>query len=238
MNCDQVFDVLTRGPFPTGHAGTDEAVETHLGQCSDCARLATALRPAVDLLTEAIGSDESRALPAYWGELVEVPHEAPVVGSATSPAPVITTPRLRHRQRRAVLPGFSSAGRLAAAVLLGLALGGALADWDRHTVGPRASDGDASPRFEAHAAAISTGGDETTGPSVRGLESLHVVAACLEAALGLRGEAVSADDRTLALADFARGHCCTDCHGSLGSVRASTAGVTRIAQSCQVCHVE
>jgi hypothetical protein len=28
MNCDQVFDVLTRGPFPTGEP-SDEPVEHH-----------------------------------------------------------------------------------------------------------------------------------------------------------------------------------------------------------------
>jgi hypothetical protein len=66
MNCDQVFDVLTRGPFPTGHPG-DAAVEAHLDQCADCWQIAEALRPAVDLFQEAIPPDEGRDLPGYWG---------------------------------------------------------------------------------------------------------------------------------------------------------------------------
>jgi hypothetical protein len=74
MNCDRVFDVLTRGPFPTG-AASDAAVERHLGCCVECRRLATALRPAVELFEEAIRPEESHGLPSYWGEVTE-PHSA------------------------------------------------------------------------------------------------------------------------------------------------------------------
>ena len=65
MNCDQVFDILTRGPFPTGTA-CDTPVEAHLNVCRDCRRLAEALRPALELFQEAIGPEESRDLPGYW----------------------------------------------------------------------------------------------------------------------------------------------------------------------------
>ena len=58
LNCDQVFDVLTRGPFPTGEP-EDDAVERHLRACHECRRLAEALRPAVALLHEAIETDEA-----------------------------------------------------------------------------------------------------------------------------------------------------------------------------------
>lgn len=70
MNCDQVFDVLTRGPFPTG-AASDSAVERHLTCCVECRRLATALRPAVELFEEAVRPEDSRGLPSYWGEVAE-----------------------------------------------------------------------------------------------------------------------------------------------------------------------
>jgi hypothetical protein len=66
MNCDQVFDVLTRGPFPTGHP-SDAAVEAHLDECADCWQIAEALRPAVDVFQESIPPAESRELPGYWG---------------------------------------------------------------------------------------------------------------------------------------------------------------------------
>ena len=68
MTCDDVFDVLTRGPFPSG-AADDEQVERHLARCSECRRLATALRPAVELFQEAIEPDESCGLPGYRGRV-------------------------------------------------------------------------------------------------------------------------------------------------------------------------
>ena len=67
MDCDQVFTILTRGPFPTGEPW-DEQVEAHLENCSDCWRLAEALRPALELFQEAIPPAESRDLPGYWGD--------------------------------------------------------------------------------------------------------------------------------------------------------------------------
>ena len=57
MNCDHVFDILTRAPFPTGD-DTDPDVEHHLRACHGCRQLAEALRPAVDLFHESISPDE------------------------------------------------------------------------------------------------------------------------------------------------------------------------------------
>ncbi len=68
MNCDHVFDVLTRGPFPAGGAD-DNAVLAHLDQCPSCHRLAEALRPALELFEEATSVEESCDLPGFWGEL-------------------------------------------------------------------------------------------------------------------------------------------------------------------------
>jgi len=67
MDCDQVFMILTRGPFPTG-AAWDEDVEAHLETCGDCWRLAEALRPALEVFQEAVPPAESRDLPGYWGD--------------------------------------------------------------------------------------------------------------------------------------------------------------------------
>ena len=49
LDCDDVFDRLTRGPFPSG-AADDDAVESHLRSCHECRELAEALRPAVKLM--------------------------------------------------------------------------------------------------------------------------------------------------------------------------------------------
>lgn len=67
MDCDQVFMILTRGPFPTGESW-DEQVESHLETCSDCWRLAEALRPALEIFQEAVPPSEGRDLPGYWGD--------------------------------------------------------------------------------------------------------------------------------------------------------------------------
>jgi hypothetical protein len=67
MDCDQVFMILTRGPFPTGEAW-DEEVESHLEVCADCWRLAEALRPALEVFQEAVPPSEGRDLPGYWGD--------------------------------------------------------------------------------------------------------------------------------------------------------------------------
>ncbi len=69
MTCDDVFDMLTRGPFPSG-AASDELVEDHLSSCDDCRRLAAALQPAVNLLREVVECDEAAGLPEYTGRTI------------------------------------------------------------------------------------------------------------------------------------------------------------------------
>lgn len=82
MDCDGVFEILTRAPFPSGDEH-DAAVEAHLCVCHDCRRLADALRPAVGLLHESLAGEDS--LPAYAGRLAEL---RPGLG--------LRTPRLLH----------------------------------------------------------------------------------------------------------------------------------------------
>lgn len=72
MNCEQVFDFLTRGPFPSG-AGNDDQVEAHLARCHECRQLAEALRPATDLLHESLPEESTRDLPGYTGTLQQQP---------------------------------------------------------------------------------------------------------------------------------------------------------------------
>jgi hypothetical protein len=67
MDCDQVFMILTRGPFPSGDPG-DELVEDHLELCGDCWQLAEALRPALEVFQESVPPAEGRDLPGYWGD--------------------------------------------------------------------------------------------------------------------------------------------------------------------------
>ena len=90
MDCDQVFMILTRGPFPTGESW-DEEVEAHLETCTDCWRLAEALRPALDIFQEAVPPSEGRDLPGYWGD--------------ARPASAVVAQLTRGAGRRALAPG-------------------------------------------------------------------------------------------------------------------------------------
>src|SRR3954467_6443498 len=72
MNCDDVFVVLTRGPFPSG-SQDDAEVERHLQACVECHRLAEALRPNDAALRDSSGEQEISALPGYWSDFVSAP---------------------------------------------------------------------------------------------------------------------------------------------------------------------
>ncbi len=110
MDCDQVFMILTRGPFPTGEAW-DEQVETHLESCADCWRLAEALRPALEVFQEAVPSAESRELPGYWGDARPMSEAGPsmVNGTRTALAPGVrrVTRSIPADQRNAAGREFS-----------------------------------------------------------------------------------------------------------------------------------
>jgi hypothetical protein len=98
MDCDQVFMILTRGPFPTGELW-DEDVEAHLETCGDCWRLAEALRPALEVFQEAVPPAESRDLPGYWGDARPA---AAVVSEITRP--VMRLAVARDRRRTTTIP--------------------------------------------------------------------------------------------------------------------------------------
>jgi hypothetical protein len=96
MDCEQVFMILTRGPFPTGEAW-DEQVEAHLETCGECWRLAEALRPALEVFQEAVPPAESRDLPGYWGD--------------ARPAAEVVAELVQGATRTAVAPGVKRVAR-------------------------------------------------------------------------------------------------------------------------------
>ncbi len=128
IQCDEVFDILTRGPFPTG-APSDGIVELHLAHCESCRQLAEALRPALELFQEAVTPEESRTLPSYWGESGS--NLAPWLSAKSGAGGRVAqrSPALRRRIRSPLtLPRWSlpPSARVAAAVVLGMALAGLL----------------------------------------------------------------------------------------------------------------
>ncbi|HEX4412484.1 MAG TPA: hypothetical protein VH107_02575 [Lacipirellulaceae bacterium] len=96
MDCNQVFMILTRGPFPTGESW-DEQVETHLERCADCWRLAEALRPALEVFQEAVPPSEGRDLPGYWGDAR--PSATAVVELQRSSMRTAVAPNIKRKPR-------------------------------------------------------------------------------------------------------------------------------------------
>jgi hypothetical protein len=124
MDCDQVFMILTRGPFPTGEQ-SDELVEAHLEACGNCWRMAEALRPAQEIFQEAVSAAEGRDLPGYWGDARPTPA---VTAQLTRLAPLVTASRRRSpASARVSLSPSAREGRwtnvLAAALATALSAG-------------------------------------------------------------------------------------------------------------------
>lgn len=243
LNCDQVFDVLTRGPFPTGQP-QDEAVERHLRACHECRQLAEALRPAVSLLHEAVAADEAQSLPEYQGAL---PWKRPD-RQRLSISRLVAPPKPRRSVRtspaakvatRGTMPPMQPRGvvRLIAAALLVFATGAVLLAFawapndelwrgaGRLTLAPNARL--SRPPSAAENLPADTG--------LLTLAALNLPTACLSPA----HRPVSTADAAriaAALADGSLGllHCCTECHHAGVT---SPPGVRLAATSLQACHV-
>lgn len=228
MNCDQVFDVLTRGPFPTGDP-CDASVEAHLNECAECRRLAEALRPALELFQEAVDPEESRDLPGYWCAASDAQR------ASVSYAPELESPkRLSRVGVSGVLasrPTARIAWRMAAMLMLGVSLGMlASARWllDGSMwsgFGSDASVAPLAPRKEQPRLAIA-----------ERMKLAALPAACFggkpsdDSPGGHRGNPLLAD---VALADLS---CCSGCHNA-GSDAVPRGATAEVAQSCQLCHV-
>jgi hypothetical protein len=129
MDCDQVFMILTRGPFPAGEP-TDDIVEAHLETCADCWRLAEALRPALEIFQEAVPAIEGRDLPGYWGDARPAAMMmAQRTGAAARLAPTAELRQLARPSHGYGLPhyalGVESAGQIWRAVFAVSALAAA-----------------------------------------------------------------------------------------------------------------
>lgn len=231
-SCDQVFDRLTRGPFPSrafplvdqpaelawdpgrGNGSlspsddrVDAAVEAHLAVCHECRTLAEALRPAVTLLSAA------QDLPVYQGHLPTVAHYGTVEKSLYQAS---ADERLADRRtERFTWP-------MAAIVLAGMIVGACLTQLlDSRTDA-------AKPSWMAWNVADDRTDDRWTFASLRLSES------CREPrdrqfALVAGGE----EDRVV---------CCTRCHASqaiqpaASTVLAPPVEMSRLLVACLACH--
>jgi hypothetical protein len=237
VNCDQVFDVLTRGPFPTGDA-SDEAVEQHLRACHDCRRLAEALRPAVELMHEAVASDQALRLPEYQGSL-----PAPACDDHPLVSPREMARRLRQldaQPRPVPPPGFDYAQlingmRLIAASILVVALG-TLA-WGL-LMSARHPGNFAGPVFRP--APVFSDQAAASQPDEQGLHTLALLR--LRPVCFRPGERVlvAAKAGTPLIEALESGEllaCCTHCHAQGSSTAAiQIASSSRFTQTCSACH--
>jgi hypothetical protein len=244
LNCDQVFEVLTRGPFPTGEP-QDEAVERHLRACHECRQLAEALRPAVALLHEAVSSEEAEQLPEYQGSLpwqrrpgrrklaiarLEGP---PADAKEVKNAPPGKVRVTRGEPRR---PQIVSAMRLIAASLIIAALG---LVFGSNLFAPRFVQ--PMPGTSATAAMAERPMSAEEGvPTAKGLQmlaSLKLPDTCLPFSHQVFSNAEAEQIAALMHGGSLDGlKCCTDCHHA-GSGRASGPKLmVAVQQACQACH--
>lgn len=248
MNCDGVFKVLTRGPFPTGSSTLDVAVEHHLACCASCRRLATALQPAIEVFEEAVSPDESRSLPSYSGHLLSRKQESLRPLTRTRRTLRTTAPALRRRPRPLPVPvPWAALGRFGLAVLAGLVLSAVLRGLELRE---RREPG----LLRAEAAEMSSRPMRLLGsPALLSakLDAMHLGASCRpDLAQTVSFDATDAERltfsaqpaRRLAMAGISwEDNCCARCHVPKGTAavrKLTTAAVFKVTQSCGLCHQE
>jgi hypothetical protein len=246
IDCNEVFDILTRGPFPSG-GEHDEAVEHHLRSCHDCRQLAEALRPAVELFHECLSEQEAKALPEYHGQVV--PLDQPLRESLFRALPRdIAEVRLdshdgampsrsQSRQRDAyrgsrtalLLQGLIGMALTAAIVLTVISLGMSVRNMDRQP-------GVRGPSELALVPVVS--GTE----AARRILSWQLPGECVfdrlrETAAGGSLVEGATLEQQLALAWEARTiECCMGCHHASQDLVGSQRLIATMQNSCIVCH--
>lgn len=224
ISCDEVFDVLTRGPFPTGQAD-DRDVDSHLSACHECRELAEALRPAVDLFHESMLDREEMGLPTYLGRIEDAARSG-------KPLPLVKIAANTSASRRSTwvhilaggLLGLAASlviwlGSLAAGSVANSGLGDPLGRRDSPTGQP-----DDSVPDHGRSMLVSLGLPLSCLPS-RG-EQRHPQLAQSSASLGTNGMTTQNE--------FV---CCTRCHFSGGGVSLpSPRGRSTVMMACAACH--
>lgn len=225
MTCDDAFDILTRGPFPSGDVRTDELVERHLAACHECRQLAEALRPAVGLFHETLTAAETLCLPGYRGELrpagtAALKRRRPAALQPTSPTPASTAPS--KPQTPAVTHNASQGSRearwmLLAACLIGVGLG-VFASVSTEPGRSGASRVDGAASVPSPSATRSEHDRELL------LTLLNLPGAC-------RGDAHPSG------LELRHTHqCCTLCHNATEAATAPEVKLSMMVGSCLVCH--
>lgn len=242
LNCDQVFDVLTRGPFPSGDE-TDQPVESHLRACHECRQLAEALEPAVYLLHESLSAKDCEELPRYQGVLSALEQDREMArdlrGDAASGGAALAASRApAPRAAQSLEAGLIL--RTLASVLLLVTLG--VASWSLVTtlgatrLHPLAAAGDAAGGRQAESASQPGG--------LMLLTSLELPSSCFPHQWAPAVE--SAARPPLGELSRAGVRCCTECHHAAAeragagdeaaNGRPDVRLVAVVKESCAACH--
>lgn len=231
VNCDQVFERLTRGPFPGGD-GIDDAVQLHLVGCHECRTLAEAMRPATALLHETTGGDPvAQDLPVWTGGSAEPAESLPelvdrMVDRASDDDkqgdvwPQPGSPRAPQHSHRSTW--VSARGVVAICVTIATTCFTVIQLTEmlsRRRQGP-----DAWPQ------------------QVVAIEQLPVRLASLNlppSCRNVRGEQTLRHESSAAGEDHERQdefHCCTHCHTAESVVSPPVKAVAVVIRSCSTCH--
>lgn len=245
LSCDQVFDVLTQGPFPQNNARDDE-VEVHLSICHSCRMLAEALRPAVHALGAAAADDASRsALPEYRGRLPSLASQTVSLASSIDEVlrreadekpwrcDAVQQARLGQAEqtRKIAQQSARRAAQIAAISLstAAVAIACAVMMW----VGLSMSHGpDESPSIAAFSPSRVTATRPPSAEALVRLVSLNLPSDCRPAHSPLL-EKASRHEAFQVSADFA---CCTRCHHSASRLSLGDKSLAVVAHSCIHCH--
>lgn len=265
VSCDDVFEVLTSGPFPRAVLERDSArvsaapcivaqdaeIEAHLAACHECRQLAEALRPAVDLIDAAVREIDAD-LPVYRGSLPDP------VNCGSLPDPVAIGELREPSVSPAAPPHFGMlSGRarpnhpiegvwtLVAALALGIGLVVLFQDGgiNFRQSGDRAV-WPSNTRYIAHKY-------QPNAEGLAQLSSLGLSIACLLPTAERSDErqaaqAEAADSELTSVSSAGRYACCVGCHAPIGSPRNATPTsaaarprvdlVATLASSCLACH--
>jgi hypothetical protein len=237
MNCDEVFAILTRGPFPTG-GRDDEAVEMHLRFCAECRRIAEALRPSDKLLRESVGIDEGHSLPGYWGDPSILPNQSGIsISGQTRLARVQrVSGAMRTRNSVANLNGWQFATAVAVGIVFASAVRSLI---PAQNPPPRSLDAIAID--SASRAIRNTAHPDRDAPALAGLKAV-----CRFGYPPQPTDSIGAEDvPTSGWFDSNRPDtaiCCTQCHHAGSDVLAGAGSAVRaearirIQNSCTACH--
>lgn len=209
MTCDHVFEILTRGPFPSGDPG-DADLDRHLAACHECREMAEALRPSVALFHESLSADARDLLPGYRGAILE--------GNPVS-LPVAVQAALESQERTAAQTWWRFAVAALVLVAVSLSVRGIVVS----------SSGNHSQQAMVGAP---SGDHQPDEKGRRYLAGLMLGANCLT----LTAHAPSAEQSESTGSTTSQHRCCTQCHSAAVSKRPAINTVAILEQSCKACH--